>query len=95
VNSRKLRSGGCCAYENDPANVGLEKDNYRAFTWIQGLRVKTFTVPQYRALLSARHRVGQQTIGGKQTMQQRRIGSACRTLNLSNADFKPAVSPHD
>jgi len=29
----------------------LEKDNYRAFTWIQGLRLKTFDVPQYRALL--------------------------------------------
>ena len=29
----------------------LEKDRYRAFTWIQGLRLKTFSVPQYRALL--------------------------------------------
>ena len=29
----------------------LERDGYRAFTWIQGLRLKTFDVPQYRALL--------------------------------------------
>ncbi|HEX5222414.1 MAG TPA: ThuA domain-containing protein [Verrucomicrobiae bacterium] len=29
----------------------LETNGYRAFTWIQGLRLKTFDVPQYRALL--------------------------------------------
>ena len=29
----------------------LETNGYRAFTWIQGLRWKTFGVPQYRALL--------------------------------------------
>jgi cyclophilin family peptidyl-prolyl cis-trans isomerase/type 1 glutamine amidotransferase len=29
----------------------VEKDGYRAFTWIQGLRLKTFDVPQYRTLL--------------------------------------------
>ena len=34
-----------------PQMWALEKDSYRAFTWIQGLRVKTFDVPQYRALL--------------------------------------------
>jgi len=34
-----------------PQMWALEKDYYRAFTWIQGLRVKTFDVPQYRVLL--------------------------------------------
>src|SRR6185436_19070322 len=29
----------------------LETNGYRAFTWIQGLRWKTFGVPRYRALL--------------------------------------------
>ena len=29
----------------------VETNGYRAFTWIQGLRLKTFDVPQYRALL--------------------------------------------
>jgi type 1 glutamine amidotransferase len=34
-----------------PQMWALEKNNYRASTWIQGLRMKTFSVPQYRALL--------------------------------------------
>ena len=34
-----------------PQMWALEKNNHRAFTWIQGLRVQTFSVPQYRALL--------------------------------------------
>ena len=34
-----------------PQMWALQKENYRAFTWIQGLRVKTFSIPQYRALL--------------------------------------------
>jgi type 1 glutamine amidotransferase len=34
-----------------PQMWALEKERYRAFTWIQGLRLKTFSVPEYRALL--------------------------------------------
>ncbi len=29
----------------------FEKEKYRAFTWIQGLRTKTLDVPQYRAIV--------------------------------------------
>jgi cyclophilin family peptidyl-prolyl cis-trans isomerase len=44
-------TNGAASAKTIPQMWTLETNGYRAFTWIQGLRSKTFDVPQYRALL--------------------------------------------
>lgn len=47
----KGAAGAAPSTRTIPQMWALEKDGYRALTWIQGLRLKTFSVPQYKALL--------------------------------------------